>query len=184
MAAIVLDEGLADRAWLAENAVGFEEASAALASIPIAAWCDISGVDEELVRAAVRRLAAASSVAVFEDLGIQMNRHSTLVSYLEKLVWLLTGNFASPGRAVHPIVARLAGRLAREGRTGEAPRTPVLGERIIAGLVPCNVIADEILTDHPDRFRAMVVRVGEPRPLVGRLATHAGGVGAPSSSSS
>ena len=51
----------------------------------------------DLVRAATRRIAAAASVAVFEDLGVQMNRHSTLVSYLEKLVWLLTGNLAIPG---------------------------------------------------------------------------------------
>jgi formate dehydrogenase len=162
MGAIVLDEGLVDRAWLAANAVGLEAASAALKSVPIAEWCEISGVDEQLVRAAVRRLASASSVAVFEDLGIQMNRHSTLVSYLEKLVWLLTGNFARPGAQYIPSsLVSLAGS-PREGRAGEAPRTPVLGERIIAGLVPCNVIADEILTDHPDRFRAMVVESANP----------------------
>ena len=34
-------------------------------------------------------------------------------------------------------------------------RTPVTGALILGGLVPCNVIAEEILTDHPDRFRAM-----------------------------
>jgi len=38
------------------------------------------------VRAATRRIAAAASVDVFEDLGVQMNRHSTLVRYLKKLV--------------------------------------------------------------------------------------------------
>ena len=37
---------------------------------------------------------------MFEDLGVQMNRHSTLVSYLEKLVWTLTGNFANHGGAL------------------------------------------------------------------------------------
>ena len=36
------------------------------------------------------------------------------------------------------------------------------GARIISGLVPCNVIADEILTDHPDRYRAMLVESGNP----------------------
>jgi predicted amidohydrolase len=28
---------------------------------------------------------------------------------------------------------------------------------MVSGLVPCNVIADEILTDHPKRYRAMLV---------------------------
>src|SRR4029077_3592656 len=30
------------------------------------------------------------------------------------------------------------------------------------GLTPCNVIPDEILTDHPKRFRAMLVESGNP----------------------
>ena len=30
------------------------------------------------------------------------------------------------------------------------------------GLVPCNVIADEILTEHPDRFRAMLIETANP----------------------
>ena len=76
---------------------GYEPVLAALREVPISEFCAISGVDEGLVRAATRRIAAASSVAAFEDLGVQMNRHSTLVSYLEKLLWLLTGNLGNPG---------------------------------------------------------------------------------------
>ena len=40
--------------------------------------------------------------------------------------------------------------------------TPVSGHRIIAGLVPCNAIPDEILTDHPRRTRAMIVESANP----------------------
>ncbi len=36
------------------------------------------------------------------------------------------------------------------------------GHRLVTGLVPCNVIPDEILSDHPDRFRAMLVESGNP----------------------
>ena len=36
------------------------------------------------------------------------------------------------------------------------------GAPIIGGLVPCNVIADEILTDHPRRYRAMLVEAANP----------------------
>ena len=34
---------------------------------------------------------------MIEDLGVQMNLHSTLNSYLNRLVWLLTGHYARPG---------------------------------------------------------------------------------------
>src|SRR4029077_4527920 len=84
------------------HASGLEDVVSPLAAIPIADYCRISGVAESLVRAATRRIAAASSVAVFGDPGVQRNRPSTLVSYLEKLVWLLTGNLGQPGGQYAP----------------------------------------------------------------------------------
>jgi anaerobic selenocysteine-containing dehydrogenase len=41
-------------------------------------------------------------------------------------------------------------------------KSPVVGAPIISGLVPCNVIAEEILTDHPKRYRAMLVEASNP----------------------
>ena len=35
-------------------------------------------------------------------------------------------------------------------------------ERIISGLTPCNSIPDEILSDHPKHYRAMIVESGNP----------------------
>ena len=46
-------------------------------------------------RPAHRPARRASSV--FEDLGVQQAPNSTLCSYLNKLLWMLTGNFAKPG---------------------------------------------------------------------------------------
>ena len=40
-------------------------------------------------------------------------------------------------------------------------RSPV-GHRIIGGMIPCNVIPDEILTDHPKHFRAIVIESANP----------------------
>ena len=67
-----------------------------------------------------------SSVAVFEDLGVQMNRHSTLVSYLEKLVWLLTGNLANPGgQYIASTIGAARAGVRRPSSTPSArPRTP------------------------------------------------------------
>ncbi len=163
MAAVLVDEGLVDRAWLDDHAVDFEDTLTALGAVPISQFCEIAGVDEALVRAATRRIAAASSVAAFEDLGVQMNRHSTLVSYLEKLVWLLTGNVAIPGGQY--AMTGLGGilRMARaELHRTNFPVSPVLGWRVIGGLIPCNILAEEILADHPKRYRAMFVESGNP----------------------
>lgn len=159
LAAMVEEDLLADE-WLAEHAVGLDELLGHLALVDIAEWSARAGLTEEEVRSAARLLAGAESVSIFEDLGIQQAPHSTLNSYLEKLLYLLTGNFGRPGGMnIHTAFASLGGG---GGGGGRARTTPVTGEPIITGLVPCNVIPDEILTDHPDRFRAMFVESANP----------------------
>ena len=160
---VIVQERLIDADWLRAHANGVDQIRAAFTAIPVAAYCEISGVDEDLVRRAARRLAAARSVAVFEDLGIQMNRHSTLVSYLEKLAWTLTGNLGVHGGQYAPsMMVPLVRANSAELNPETFPTSPVVGARILGGLVPCNVIPDEILTDHPKRYRALVVESGNP----------------------
>ena len=156
LAAVLVQENLCNDAFLAEHVQGADEVRAVLATVPIAEYAERSGVDEELVRAAARRIAAADSVAVFEDLGVQQAPNSTLCSYLNKLLWILTGSFAKRGgQHLHSSFAPLFS-LSGVGRS------PVTGAPIIAGLVPSNVVPEEILTDHPDRFRAMIVESANP----------------------
>jgi formate dehydrogenase len=72
----------------------------------------------------------------------------------------LTGNFGKPGAVYRP--STFVPLTSGGDRGGEGRRTPVTGARIIGGLTPCNVIPDEILTDHPKRFRALLVESGNP----------------------
>ncbi|MGB5797898.1 MAG: molybdopterin-dependent oxidoreductase [Mycolicibacter algericus] len=161
MVAVLVQEDLIDHAWLTEHTDGFDAVAAVMREVPIAGYCAVADVPEDLVRAATRRIAAAGSVAMLEDLGVQMNRNSTAVSYVEKLVWLLTGNFAKPGTQY--VFSGLAPIARDRGLAFEKiPRTPVSGAAIISGLMPCNSIADEILTEHPDRFRAVIVESSNP----------------------
>ncbi|MEA2124436.1 MAG: hypothetical protein QOI80_1218, partial [Solirubrobacteraceae bacterium] len=156
MVAVLVQEDRCDEAFLAEHANGVDAVRAAFGSIDVDDYAARCGVDAELIRAAARRIAAASSTAVFEDLGIQQGPNSTLSSYLNKLLWILTGNFAKPGgQNMHSWFGPLFG----SRRVG---RTPVTGAPILGGLMPCNVIPDEILTDHPDRFRAALVESANP----------------------
>ena len=151
--------------WLAEHALGAEEVLPVLADIDVDACAKVCGVDLALLRSVTERIATAGSVSFFEDLGIQMSVHSTLVSYLERLVWLLTGHYGRAGTA-NAFVPFLSLGKASKGQVGAgaavAPRSPVAGAKIIIGLIPCNVIPEEILTDHPDRYRAMIIQSGNP----------------------
>jgi len=163
LSAVLVQEDLVDHAWLAEHADpdGVANVIRVLQDVAIDRYCSIADLDPDLVRSAARRIAAASSVAVLEDLGVQMNRDSTLVSYVEKLIWLLTGNFGKRGAQYVFSNMTSIGR-DRGLPSDELPRSPVAGAPIISGMVPCNVIAEEILTDHPLRYRAMLVESANP----------------------
>jgi anaerobic selenocysteine-containing dehydrogenase len=157
MIAVIVQEGLVKRDWLAEHADGLEQVLPHFTSLDVAAHAAKSGVPEEQVRSTARRIAGAESVATFEDLGVQMNVHSTLVSYLHKLLVLLTGNFGKKGAEYRPST------LVPQAFNGEERgTTPVTGSKLIGGLTPCNLVPEEILTDHPKRFRAMLVESGNP----------------------
>jgi anaerobic selenocysteine-containing dehydrogenase len=160
---VIVQEDLIDHDFIREHVDGADDVLAAFQVIPVAEFCAKAGVPEEQVRDAARRIGKAESVAVYEDLGIQMNRFSTLNSYLNKLLWLLTGNFAKKGAQYVPApMVRVTGKLDKLGAGIDAKRSPVANERIISGLTPCNSIPDEILTDHPKRYRAMIVETANP----------------------
>jgi anaerobic selenocysteine-containing dehydrogenase len=154
--AVLVEEDLIAHEFLAAHAEGTEPVLAALRKIPIGDFCAAAGVDEGLVRRAARAVGSARSLASFEDLGVQMNHGSTLVSYLHRLLIALTGSMGRPGTHYFPTtLVDIAG--------GASNRTsPVVGAPIISGLIPCNRIAEEILTDHPRRYRAMIVEAANP----------------------
>ncbi len=160
----IVQEGLADQEWMDAHTSDHEEIVEMLQTVPVERYAEISGVDVATIRSVAKRIAEAESVAVYEDLGVQQNRHSTLVSYLNRLIWVLTGNFGKKGAQNMPApFVSLTGDPAQPSeKPKESPRSPVAGARIITGLVPCSVIPEEILTDHPDRYRAMIVESSNP----------------------
>ena len=134
MAAVLVQENLCNEAFLAAHVNGADAGRDVLCQVPVADYAQRCGVDEELIRTAVRRIAAAESLAVFEDLGIQQAPNSTLCSYLNKLLWILTGSFAKRG------VQHLHSAFAPLFTIGGVGRTPVTGAPVISGLVPSTVV--------------------------------------------
>jgi len=159
IAGVIVDEGLADTAWLADNVNGADETLALFRGLPIAELAESCGLDEDLIRRTARRIATASSVAMIEDLGIEMAPNSTLISYLQRLVWVMVGAYGIPGgMSAHSSMISLFSYHA----AGNEPADPVTGSPIISGLTPCNEVADTILGDHPDRPRALFIESANP----------------------
>lgn len=164
----LVEQDLLDDEFLAARANRLDELLAALEPISVADYAERAGVPASQVEEVARVIGGAESVAIFEDLGIQQAPHSTLNSYLEKLAYVLTGNFGKRGGMnIHTAFASLGGSGPKvpgggSGGGGTGRKSPVTEQPIITGLIPCNVLPDEILTDHPDRFRSMIVESANP----------------------
>jgi anaerobic selenocysteine-containing dehydrogenase len=154
---VLVQEDLLNPDFIRDRTQNSDELFEALLDVPVADYCARAGLDESLVRDVARRIARASSVSVYEDLGIEQSLHSTLNSYLEKLLFAVTGNIAKAGamNAGTSLTGMFGGALSSK-------TSPVGGHRIIGGMIPANVIPDEILTDHPRRFRAMLIEAENP----------------------
>ncbi|WP_086933988.1 molybdopterin-dependent oxidoreductase [Agarilytica rhodophyticola] len=167
--ATIIQEGLEDKEFITKHTAGYEKIESHFAQIPIAEYAAICELDEDLIRQTARRIATAESTSVFEDLGVQQNINSTLNSYLQRIMWVITGNFAKKGGnniaiSLMSVSDASKGDLASAGKkkSKASKVSPVLGSKVIIGLLPCNEIADEILTDHPDRFRAAIIESSNP----------------------
>jgi anaerobic selenocysteine-containing dehydrogenase len=97
------------------------------------------------------------------DLGLQQSLNSTLNSYLEKLLFLLTGNLGKRGgNTFHSFFLPLVGHSEPSGKGRSLLKTAVTGTPEIAQLFPPNVLPAEIDNDHPQRIRALMVDSANP----------------------
>ncbi|OXM67695.1 molybdopterin-dependent oxidoreductase [Amycolatopsis vastitatis] len=154
--ALVLERGGEDAEFLAARTEGFDEVAAVLAKVPVDEWIAHAEVSRVDVERAVDLILAAKAMTVRVELGIQQGRNSTLNSYLEKLLYLLTGHFGREGtNNLHSWLLPLWG-----ATTGQ--RSEITGFEYIGGLLPANTLAEEILADHPNRVRAVWVESSNP----------------------
>lgn len=161
MLSIIVREGLHDREFLAQHCDGFEAVEQMLLTTPVAEYaqrCDVPLADIERV---ARGFATAESACVRIDLGLQHTLHTTLNGYLEKLLYLVTGNFGKRGgNNLHTFLMPILGDT--DERKGKFTRTRHHKMFPISGLFPPNILPDEILQPGEDRIRAVFVDSANP----------------------
>ncbi|MGH7803482.1 MAG: molybdopterin-dependent oxidoreductase, partial [Candidatus Binatia bacterium] len=92
IAAVIVREGLFDASFVAGGTLGFEALRTELAAVDVAQMAARCGLPTEAVEETARGFAAAESAAIFYDLGVEQTPFSTLVSYLMRVLLVLTDN--------------------------------------------------------------------------------------------
>ena len=156
MIAIMLRENLYDAQFIQQHTHGFEDVKQAFLRIPVEQYIHKADVPAELIYQIVRDFSQAKRGCVRIDLGIQHTLNTTLNSYLEKLLYLLTGHFGKQGtNNLHTMFVQILGDT--DERNFKYRRTVYHKMFPISGFFPPNILPDEILKAGEQRVRAVFV---------------------------
>jgi anaerobic selenocysteine-containing dehydrogenase len=160
MISIILQEGLENKTFLADHTSGFEEVKSLFLDFDPRAAIRTCGLDFDRVRE-VARLFATRKSSMRHDLGIYMNRHSAVCSYLIIMLKAICGRLGVPGGNVFNGHMMPMGSHSDE-RNPKTWRTVTTNSFPVCGSFPPNVMPEEILSDHPERLRAVIVTGSNP----------------------
>ena len=156
MIAIILREGMHNQKYINENVDGFKEMLPWFADFDVKAALKVCKLDYNQVFKVCREFTTRKS-CLLDDLGILMNRHSALVSYLLVVLLAICGRIGVPGGNY------LVGGGARSDPSDPRTwRTLITDIPAINGMFPPNVLPEEIMNDYPERIRAVLNFAANP----------------------
>jgi len=156
MIAIILKEGMHNQEYIDKHVNGFKEILPWFAGFDVNAALKVCELEYDQVFHVCQEFAKRQS-CLRDDLGILMNRHSALVSYLLVVLLAICGRIGVPGGNY-----LAGGKMYSDPKDPKTWRTAVTNIPAIGGMFPPNVMPEEIANDRPDRLRAAFVMGANP----------------------
>lgn len=161
MIRIVLDKGWDDKEYIEAHVSGWDEAAPFFDRFDAKrAVTEVCGLDYDKVVEATELIAKTKS-CIHQDLGIYMNRNSTINSYLLFVLRAITGRLCVEGGYVIPASLYAMGSNTDE-RNPKIARTAKHNMFPVYGVYPPAIFPDEVLDDNPNHLRAVIVSACNP----------------------
>ena len=164
MAALIVQRELMDQAFLEKYVRDTGKLFRALKAVDVAEMAQRCGVDESVIKDVTDRFAATERSAILWDLGIEQNRYSTLNAYLIRVILTLTGNLGQKGgnvflQSVGPRASGTPSETPERALVSDIEAIRALGD---IGMFSPSLFPEEVLNDHPERIRAVIVEGANP----------------------
>ncbi|HBQ10123.1 MAG TPA: hypothetical protein DEF51_02665 [Myxococcales bacterium] len=121
------------------------------------------GVSAQQIRALAADIDRANGVAFHQSVGVNQGPFGTLAYVALQALAYVTGNYDARGGSLFSPLGVHGARLARQvGLFTSQARSRIGDFPTVFDSLPGGVMADEILTEGPERVRALVVIAGDP----------------------
>lgn len=160
MIAIIIQEGWEAREYIAQHVSGYEKIKPWFKDFDYKNALAVCEVEYEEVKKLCKELSTKKWCMHF-DLGVYMNRHSTLATYLYMILATICGRVCVPGGNIIPGSLVPLGSHTDE-RDPKTWRTVTTNFPSLNGAFPPNVMPEEIMSDHSERLRAVIISGSNP----------------------
>ncbi|HOO89283.1 MAG TPA: molybdopterin-dependent oxidoreductase [Syntrophales bacterium] len=160
MIAIIIQEGWEDRDYIERYTSGLDDIKDLFINFDSRQAVRTCNLDFDQVKEVCRRFATERSSLRY-DLGVLMSRHSALSSSLAVILLAICGRIGVRGGNVfHGQMMPLG--VHSDERDPKIWRTVATNLHAVMGCFPPNAMPEEILSDHPERVRAVFVSGAHP----------------------
>ncbi|MEQ8200703.1 MAG: molybdopterin-dependent oxidoreductase [Syntrophomonadaceae bacterium] len=161
MITIVIENGWVDLDFLKAHVSGWEEVLPLFDSFDARRAVEgVCGLNYDTV-VEVTRLFAKTKSCIHQDLGIYMNRNSSINNYMLHILRVICGRSCVEGGQIYPAYLFPMGSHSDE-RDPKTWRTVKNNMFPIMGTFPPAIFPEEVLNDHPERLRALIVSASNP----------------------
>lgn len=147
MLAVIVQNNWHNRAFIENHCTGFEAVESQLREISAKDYANRAGIAFEDIERVAKGISQAKTASVRVDLGTQQTLHTTLNAYLEKLLYLITGQFGRKGTnnlhtSLIPLIGNTDERRVIKGKSLRLTKHHNMMP--VAGMYPPNILPDEI----------------------------------------
>ncbi len=165
MVKVIIENELGSAEFVEQKTVGYEELKTSLEGVEVGVMASRCGIEAEDIITTAEEYATAETASILWDLGVEMTLFSTLNSYLIHLLIALTGNW---GRRGGNVFASNFNPPTPDKRRHEEPEQALAsGINAVSALIRLGIfspvlVPEEIMCDHPERLRALIVEGSNP----------------------
>lgn len=159
----ILERGLYDRAYVERHATGVDVWRDVTARVDPAQVADVTGIPRETTDRIAEAFARADGAFATTRVGVQTSFNTTLTEWAVTTLNAITGNIDRPGGVYfNPGVFDVPSLIEQFSRRRNPARSRIGDYPQIFGGPPASVLADDVLSDDPQRIRALIVIAGNP----------------------